>query len=71
LTTVCAPGLDDTELSLEHAELRIPLSALDEHARVDIRLRHANPVSPQSLGQGEDPRRLAFALKSLDFRVSD
>jgi hypothetical protein len=70
-TLVSAPGLEEFEVSLEDAQLRIPLDALDMHARVDIRLRHANPVSPLSLGQGDDSRRLAFALKSVDFSVSD
>ena len=70
-TLVSAPGLEEQEVSLEDAQLRIPLDALDQHARVDIRLRHHNAVSPQSLGQGDDPRRLAFAMKSVGFTVSD
>jgi hypothetical protein len=70
-TRVSAPGLEDFETSLGDAELRIPLAALDEHARVAIRLRHTHPVSPASLGQGDDPRRLAFALKFVSFGVAD
>jgi hypothetical protein len=71
VTVVSAPGLEEFEISLEDAQLRIPLAALDIHARVDIRLRHSNPVSPLSLGQGDDPRRLAFALKFVGFTVCD
>lgn len=70
-TTLSAPGLGNMEISLQEASIKIPLDALDIHAKVELRLRHHHPVSPLSLGQGEDNRLLAFALKSISFSVCD
>ena len=70
-TTVTVPGIAPCELSLQDCRLQVPLAALDIHSTVEIRLKHHNPVSPSSLGVGDDVRKLAFALKSLHFTVTD
>jgi hypothetical protein len=66
-TIVTIKGLEKNTLSLVDNELTIPLTSFDSYGCIEIYLEHQNPCSPKELGQGDDSRKIAFAMKELKF----